>query len=82
MPLPGGARNAFPLAMARAVALREPGHSPFLLPGEKGTGQSHVLQHMAASLARQGLRVILAPMPSERGNPAPPPASGNCSPPN
>lgn len=28
MPLPGGARNAFPLAMARAVALREPGHSP------------------------------------------------------
>lgn len=61
MPLPGGARNAFPLAMARAVALREPGHSPFLLHGEKGTGKSHLLQHMAASLARQGLRVILAP---------------------
>lgn len=61
MPLPGGARNAFPLAMARAVALREPGHSPFLLHGEKGTGKSHLLQHMAASLDRQGLRVILAP---------------------
>lgn len=64
MPLPGGARNAFPLAMARAVALREPGHSPFLLHGEKGTGKSHLLQHMAASLARQGLRVILAPAAS------------------
>lgn len=60
-PLPGGARNAFPLALARAVALRDPGHSPFLLHGEKGTGKSHLLQHMAASLARQGLRVILAP---------------------
>ena len=60
-PLPGGARNAFPLVMARAVALREPGHSPFLLHGEKGTGKSHLLQHMAAVLARQGLRVILAP---------------------
>lgn len=61
MPLPGGARNAFPLAMARAVALREPGHSPFLLHGEKGTGKSHLLHHMAAALARQDLRVILAP---------------------
>ena len=121
--------------MARAVALREPGHSPFLLHGEKGTGKSHLLQHMAASLARQGLRVILAPaarffqhcplaplfwqqaealflddiqtlggqprsqrllaallahrpekapvvLALEGGNPAPPPASGNCSPPN
>lgn len=55
-PLPGGARNAFPLALARAVVLREPGHSPFLLHGEKGTGKSHLPQHMAASLARQGLR--------------------------
>ena len=61
MPLPGGARNAFPLAMARAVALREPGHSPFLLHGEKSTGKSHLLHHMAAALARQDLRVILAP---------------------
>ena len=60
-PLPGGARNAFPLALARAVVLREPGHSPFLLHGEKGTGKSHLLHHMAAALARQGLRVILAP---------------------
>ena len=38
-PLPGGARNAFPLALARAVVLREPGHSPFLLHGEKRHGQ-------------------------------------------
>lgn len=58
---PGGAPNAFPLALARAVALREPGHSPFLLHGAHGTGKSRLLRHMAASLARDGLRVILAP---------------------
>lgn len=61
MPLPGGARNAFPLAMARAVALREPGAQPLPAPRRKRHGKSHLLQHMAASLARQGLRVILAP---------------------
>lgn len=58
---PGGAHNAFPLALARAVILREPGHSPLLLHGAPGTGKSRLLRHMAASLAREGLRVILAP---------------------
>ena len=59
--LPGGARNAFPLAMARAVALREPGRSTFLLYGEEGTGKSRLLRSTAQALVRAGLRVILAP---------------------
>lgn len=59
------AKNAFPLAAAKEIAERRAGtaYNPFLLCGRSGTGKSHILRSMAATLAagRADNRVIMAP---------------------
>jgi len=58
------AKNAFPLAAAKEIAERRAGtaYNPFLLCGRSGTGKSHILRSMAATLAagQTDNRVIMA----------------------
>ena len=58
------AKNAFPLAAAKEIAEQRAGvaYNPFLLCGHSGTGKSHILRSMAATLrhGQSGNRVILA----------------------
>ena len=58
------AKNAFPLAAAKEIAEQRAGvtYNPFLLCGRSGTGKSHILRSMAATLRQShtGNRVILA----------------------
>ena len=58
------AKNAFPLAAAKEIAEQRAGvaYNPFLLCGHSGTGKSHILRSMAATLrqGQTGNRVILA----------------------
>lgn len=58
------AKNAFPLAAAKEIAEQKAGtaYNPFLLCGRSGTGKSHILRSMAATLkqGQTGNRVILA----------------------
>ena len=58
------AKNAFPLAAAKEIAEQRAGvaYNPFLLCGRSGTGKSHILRSMAATLrqSQTGNRVILA----------------------
>lgn len=58
------AKNAFPLAAAKEIAERraDVAYNPFLLCGHSGTGKSHILRSMAATLAEghTGSRVIIA----------------------
>lgn len=59
------AKNAFPLAAAKEIAEQKASvaYNPFLLCGRSGTGKSHILRSMAATLrqSQTGNRVILAP---------------------
>ncbi|MGE9984739.1 helix-turn-helix domain-containing protein [Desulfovibrio sp. SGI.169] len=54
------AKNAFPLAAAREVAVSALGaaYNPFLLCGRSGTGKTHLLRALATTFARRGARVI------------------------
>ena len=58
------AKNAFPLAAAKEIAEQRAGvtYNPFLLCGRSGTGKSHILRSMAATLRQSQAdnRVILA----------------------
>ena len=58
------AKNAFPLAAAKEIAEQKAGvaYNPFLLCGRSGTGKSHILRSMTATLkqGQTGNRVILA----------------------
>ena len=58
------AKNAFPLAAAKEIAEQraDVAYNPFLLCGRSGTGKSHILRSMAATLKKgqTGNRVILA----------------------
>ena len=58
------AKNAFPLAAAKEIAEQraDVAYNPFLLCGRSGTGKSHILRSMAATLrqSQTGNRVILA----------------------
>lgn len=58
------AKNAFPLAAAKEIAERraDAAYNPFLLCGRSGTGKSHILRSMAATLAEghAGSRIMLA----------------------
>ena len=58
------AKNAFPLAAAKEIAEQraDVAYNPFLLCGRSGTGKSHILRSMAATLkqGQTGNRVILA----------------------
>ncbi len=58
------AKNAFPLAAAKEIAEQRAGvaYNPFLLCGHSGTGKSHILRSMAATLrhGQSGNRIILA----------------------
>ena len=58
------AKNAFPLAAAKEIAEQRASvaYNPFLLCGRSGTGKSHILRSMAATLrqSQAGNRVILA----------------------
>ena len=58
------AKNAFPLAAAKEIAERRTNvaYNPFLLCGRSGTGKSHILRSMAATLTEgpTGSRVIIA----------------------
>ena len=58
------AKNAFPLAAAKEIAEQraDVAYNPFLLCGRSGTGKSHILRSMAATLRQShtGNRVILA----------------------
>lgn len=58
------AKNAFPLAAAKEIAEQRAGtaYNPFLLCGRSGTGKSHILRSMAATLAsgQSDNRVIMA----------------------
>ena len=59
------AKNSFPLAAAKEIAEQRAGvtYNPFLLCGRSGTGKSHILRSMAATLqqSQTGNRVIIAP---------------------
>ena len=58
------AKNAFPLAAAKEIAEQRAGvaYNPFLLCGRSGTGKSHILRSMAATLLQGQARnrVIIA----------------------
>ena len=58
------AKNAFPLAAAKEIAEQraDVAYNPFLLCGRSGTGKSHILRSMAATLkqGQTGNRIILA----------------------